>query len=384
MLAIKRKIISPLIFFIFIINCRDLNRLPNFLTFSRESNKYTSIVDPSLRKYLISTNDLWISIDENDMELKNFENNNFKDTKYLLRKGELFEIIGGYPSIDNVEMYLIYQPSAIHWVSAKTKKQIAMDNAHIKLSYLEQFDFTYSKVLAAKYGGILIYEKPDFKSTVLFKVNEYENNWLWKIKPEFKNENPIYFLSATETKDRKFNKLGNWINISYKNVNGFVFSSDVIPIAEHCSKIPIINKSNKLPKKESLINSYGDNILYRYGLGDNLWGILIKEDKFYSYALTKTAYYCGERRNFHVVKIIDIKTFLSPTPVEFNATQVGGGIFCKNKEHIGTDMFIIYNEQIAKNNIKNTFSIDANTQRIFELNSAKTTCEDICDKNDCD
>ncbi|MCW7498510.1 hypothetical protein ND860_18385 [Leptospira levettii] len=384
MLTIMRILVSSLIFLILNINCSNLNRLPNFLTLTRNTNKYTNNIDHNLKKYLISTNDLWISIDENNLQLKDLVDNEFKDTKYLLRKGELFEIIGAYPSIEKVELYLIYKPKAIHWVSAKFKKQKAMENFHIKPSYLEQSDLIYSKLLAAKYGGILIYENPDFKSKLLFKVNENENNWLWEIKPEFKNENPISFLSATEIKDRNFNKLGNWINISYKNINGYVFSSDVIPIAEHCSKIPIINNSKNFPKKESLINSYGDNIFYRYGLGDNLWGILIKGDKSYSFALTKTAYYCGERRKFHVVKIIDIKTFLSPNSMEFNATQEGGGIYCKNKEHLGTDMFIIYNEHIAKNDIKNTISIDTNTERIFELNSKKTSCEDICDKTDCD
>ncbi|MCW7467443.1 hypothetical protein [Leptospira levettii] len=382
------KIILPILKYIIlflIINCSDLNRLPNFLKINKDLNKYSNYIDPNLKKYLISTNELWISIDENDLQLKRLEVNNFKDTKYTLKKGNLFEIIGGYPSIENAEYFLIYLPNDTHWVSSKIKKQKALENFHIKPYFLEQSDFGDSKILAAKSGGIQVYEKPDFKSKVLLKVYENENFWLWEIKPEIKNVNPLFFVSVTDIKDRNFDKLGNWINVTYKNLNGYVFSTDVIPILDHCANLQILNKSNKFLKKGALLNSFGDNILNRFSLRDNLWGILKKSDKSYSFAITKTAYYCRELRNFHIVKIIDVKTILSQYSNEFESTKPGGGnIFCKNPMHSGTDMFIIYNEEIAKNDIKNTFSIDTQTEKIIEIESKKTICEDICAKFDCD
>ncbi len=379
----KKNLLFALILLFLAINCREKNP-----TNDLNVNKYLNLVDPDLIKFLLPTNEIWISSDEKNPPKKILENGNFKDSGYPLHNNTLFEIIGVYPSFENTEYYLVYQHNEFFWISSKIKKDKPKENIHIKSFYLQQADFIDSEMLVIKsnfkLGEIDVYEQPDFKSKILANVKEDEVHTIGKYVPIIKNINPMKILAVTDKKDRYFDKLGNWINISYKNISGFVFSSEVVPLVENCADYPNLKKSDNIFKNNDIININGNNIETTFWYGTNCWGIVLKSENEYSLALAKLASYCREDSKYRLVKIIDVKNFSKPETT-YSYESVMPQMSCKNGEYSGDHLFVIFNGQNTANDVRHTYYIDTRNEKIIELNSSQTTCKDVCDdQSGCD
>ncbi|TGM55842.1 hypothetical protein EHQ91_13195 [Leptospira biflexa] len=186
---------------------------------------------------------------------------------------------------------------------------------------------------------------------------------------------PIKFNYISNSTDRYFNKLGNWINVSYKNFSGFVFSSEVRPYIDYCSEFPGINKPIKQSNIGDIINVYSDEIDYDHSYGDYS-ALIIDENDESILIFIRKVYICGEAYNkFSLGKVLDIKK--GPKIERFsNYSDNVRNHDCSNKEN--DPILVFWKNSPLDFEIQSTFHIDLKKEKIVELNSMNTVCKYEC------
>ncbi|WP_167884221.1 SH3 domain-containing protein [Leptospira idonii] len=254
-------------------------------------------------------------------------------------------------------------------------------NLHIKNEMIDKSALNYTDVFFSNYPSLEIYSEPNHQS-----LSQKIDGW----GPDL-----IKLEEITSIQSINRFQLGNWIKVKYKDMTGYVLSTEIKLFNGECSRF---DKTYDLSDTSWILNTKPGDIvnnerwkLFKHGSNyqnyENFSSSLILNENKYYLILFKSLDLCQQDNHMGLVKILALKEIKYNSFLEkIQLQEPNSGLTCENGTIWEEEIFVVTSKNTinGKYNISSSYRINLTTEKIEKINFHNIICYEYCEKNDCD